>query len=49
VIRTQRGVADLDAYAQHPERSVHNPPTPSTAPAVSWINEPGKEVDSPNP
>ena len=29
-----------DAYAAHPERFVHQPPTPPAIPTAAWINQP---------
>ncbi len=32
------------AYAAHPERFVHRPPTPPALPTETWINPPAREV-----
>lgn len=36
------------AYAAHPERFVHRPPTPPKLPAPAWINRPPDE-EQPDP
>jgi putative transposase len=33
------------AYAAHPERFVHKPPTPQPLPEAVWINPPGKDEE----
>jgi putative transposase len=39
VLERRQRVLDI-AYARHPERFVHRPPTPQTAPTAVWINPP---------
>jgi len=40
-VRTERQAVLTAAYAAHPERFVHKPPTPPALPAAVWINAPG--------
>jgi putative transposase len=42
-IREQRAIVLNDAYAEHPERFVRNPPHPPALPTAVWINEPNEE------
>jgi putative transposase len=42
-IREQRAIVLNDAYAEHPERFVRNPPQPPALPTAVWINEPNEE------
>jgi putative transposase len=41
LVRTERQAVLTAAYAAHPERFVHKPPTPPALPAAVWINAPG--------
>jgi len=43
-VLAQRGHVLASAYAAHPERFVHKPPTPPAVPSAVWINRP-----QPNP
>jgi hypothetical protein len=40
-VRAERQAVLTAAYAAHPERFVHKPPTPPALPAAVWINAPG--------
>ncbi len=39
-VLAQRGQVLASAYAAHPERFVHKPPTPPAVPSAVWINRP---------
>jgi putative transposase len=43
-VRAQRAVVLDEAYAAHPERFVHKPPTPPALPTVAWINQPEEDT-----
>jgi putative transposase len=48
-VRAERAVVLEEAYAAHPERFVHKPPTPPALPTVAWINQPEDTLDTTNP
>jgi putative transposase len=48
-IRAQRARVLEAAYAVHPKRFVHKPPTPPALPTVAWINQPEDTLDTTNP
>jgi len=49
-VRAQRAKVLDAAYAAHPERFVHKPPTPLPLPQAAWINKPKQhDPDSNNP
>jgi len=43
-VLAQRGQVLASAYAAHPERFVHRPPTPPAVPTAVWINRPHHPV-----
>jgi putative transposase len=43
-VRAERAVVLDEAYAAHPERFVHKPPTPPALPTVAWINQPEQDT-----
>jgi putative transposase len=43
-IRAERAKALDAAYAAHPERFVHKPPTPPQLPTAAWINKPQQDL-----
>ena len=47
--RTARAGVLLDAWAKHPERFPHGPPTPATLPTAAWINKPSSSAASAEP
>ena len=48
-VRAERAVVLDAAYAAHPERFVHKPPTPPALPTVAWINQPEDTLGTTNP
>jgi Integrase core domain len=48
-VRAERAVVLDEAYAAHPERFVHKPPTPPALPTVAWINQPEDTLGTTNP
>ena len=48
-VRAERAVVLDEAYAAHPERFIHKPPTPPALPTVAWINQPEDTLGTRNP
>jgi putative transposase len=43
-VRAERALVLDEAYAAHPERFVHKPPTPPALPTLAWINQPEEDT-----